>query len=106
MHRVGAETAASKKNVVTGAIRPRHRRNHQSGRNAVEMTASDASRGNSKPFSNGKLRNNNVSLNNNSSVNNVRINGVEMTSNDKPSSNNGRLKNNSALSNNAGRNEN
>ena len=40
--------------------------------------------------------------------NNVRINGVEMTSNDKdkPSSNNGRLKNNSALSNNARRNEN
>ena len=91
---------------MTGAIRPRHRRNHRSVRNAVEMTASDASRDNSKPFSNDRLRNNNVSLNNNSSVNNVRINGVEMISNDKPSRNNGRLRNNNALNNNARRNEN
>jgi hypothetical protein len=95
MHRVGVGTAASKKNVVAGAIRLSRRRNHQSARNDVEMTVSDANRSNSnKLVSKDKLRDNNV-----------RINGVEMISNDKPSSNNGRLKINSALSSNANRNE-
>src|SRR6266404_6013046 len=102
MHRIGAEIEASKKNVVAGAISLSNRRNHRSARNAVEMTASDASRDNNQPFSNDKLRINNVRPSNSS----VRINGVETISNDKPGSNNGRFRNNSALSNSGRRNEN